>query len=166
MPGPLDRQDDAAVWRRWRSATAMGAAPAEPDALLLAAYAEGRLTEEAAETIEDWLAASPAAADDVLAARRGAEVVASEAIIARAAGLVGAGAEVLPFRRPRQSWRVAASWTAMAASLVMATVLGYSVGHDAGIYTTLAGGPSAALGQELIDPPTGLFNGLDEDSST
>jgi hypothetical protein len=50
--------------------------------------------------------------------------------------------------------------------LVMAIVLGYTVGHDAGIYATLARGSATALGQELIDPPTGLFNGLDEDSNT
>jgi hypothetical protein len=172
MPGPLDRQDDAAIWRRWRSAAAMGAARAEPDALALAAYAEGRLSETDAEAIEDWLALNPAATEDVVLARRAEAVAspaASAAVIARAAALVGAGAEVLAFRRPapsRRSWRLAASWSAMAASLVMACVLGYTVGHDAGIYATLARGSSTALGQELLDPPTGLFNGLDEDSST
>lgn len=172
MPGPLDRQDDAAIWRRWRSAAAMGAVPAEPDALVLAAYAEGRLAEADAEAIEDWLALNPAAAEDIVQARRAEEVshpAASMAVIARAAALVGAAAEVLAFRRPtpsRRSWRSAASWGAMAASLVMAIVLGYTVGHDAGIYATLASGSATALGQELIDPPTGLFNGLDEDSNT
>jgi anti-sigma factor RsiW len=172
MPGPLDRTDDAALWRRLRSAAAMGPAPAEPNALVLAAYAEGRLSEAEAEALEEWLAQNPAVTTDVLFARRAERTplpAASPAIIARASALVGTSAEVLRFPRPtpsRRGWRSAASWGAMAASLVMAIVLGYTVGHDAGVYAELARGSSTALGQELIDPPTGLFNGLDEDSST
>jgi hypothetical protein len=169
MPGPLDRQDDAAVWRRWRSASAMGVAPSEPDALALAAYAEGRLTETDAEAIEDWLALNPAAIEDVLLARRAEEgpvPVAPEAIMTRAAALVGErSAQVLAFRRltpSRRSWSSAARWSAMAASILVACFVGVAMGDAT--YAVLASG--STLGQDLIDPPMGFLSTFDEDSST
>src|SRR5258708_17059218 len=70
MAGPRDRTDEAALWRRWRSASALVDAGVEPDALLLAAYAEDRLPDEAADAIENWLAVHPDMVSDVLAARR------------------------------------------------------------------------------------------------
>jgi len=174
MAGPRDRTDEAALWRGWRSASAsVDAAGAEPDALLLAAYAEDRLPEQAAEAIENWLAAHPEGVADVLAARRAAHtetLAASPAVVARAAALVAEGdAQVLPFRRPRPvgrmaSWRAAALWSGMAASLLVTSLIGFTLGNSA--YLTLAGGASPAFGQELFDPPTGLFNSLDEEPST
>jgi hypothetical protein len=169
MPGPLDRIDDPALWRRWRSAGAAGVAAAEPDPALLAAYAEGRLREDAAEAIEDWLAANPATIQDILAARRAQDAplpAAPVAIIARATALIGSGgAEVLPFRRPAQrSWRVAANWSAMAASILVACYMGVAMGHAT--YTVLASGSVDSLGQDLIDPPMGYLSNFDEDSST
>jgi len=160
MAGPRDRTDEAALWRGWRSASAsVDAAGAEPDALLLAAYAEDRLPEQAVEAIENWLAAHPEGVAD-----------ASPAVVARAAALVAEGdAQVLPFRRPRPvgrmaSWRAAALWSGMAASLLVTSLIGFTLGNSA--YLTLAGGASPAFGQELFDPPTGLFNSLDEEPST
>ncbi|HJT06205.1 MAG TPA: hypothetical protein VJ747_04730, partial [Stellaceae bacterium] len=95
MAGPDDRTDEAALWRRWRSASAAGAAVAfEPDAVQLAAYAEGRLPEATSGTIEDWLVGHPEAVSDILAARRAAraaDLAASDAVIARATALVAAG---------------------------------------------------------------------------
>jgi hypothetical protein len=172
MAGPGDRMDEAALWRRWRSASALvNAAGAEPDALLLAAYAENRLPEQAAEAVEDWLADHPETASDVLAARRVAHAetpAASPAVMARAASLVAAGeAQVVTFRRPPSrmaSWRAAAMWSGMAASLVVTSLIGFTLGNSA--YVSLVGGGSPAFGQELFDPPTGLFNSLDEEPST
>jgi hypothetical protein len=166
MPGPLDRSDDAALWRRWRSAGAAGAT-AEPEALLLAAYAEGRLDEEAAETVEDWLTLNPLAIQDILSARAAESTLLSaapEALIARAAALVGEQrAEVLAFRRPvpsRRLWRTAARWSAMAASILVACVIGVAMGQAT--YVTLAGGTTGTLSQDLIDPPAGFFSSLED----
>jgi hypothetical protein len=172
MAGPSDRTDEAALWRRWRSASALvNAAGAEPNALLLAAYAENRLAEEAAEAIENWLADHPETVSEVLAARamQRAEIpVASPVVMARAMALVAAGnAQVLAFRRPAgrvASWRSAAMWSGMAASLVVTSLIGFTLGNSA--YLSLVGVASPALGQELFDPPTGLFNSLDEDPNT
>jgi hypothetical protein len=171
MAGPSDRTDQAALWRRWRSASALGAADAvEPDALLLAEYAEGRLPEAVSGTIEDWLAARPETMSDILAARRaaGGDIpVASDAVIARATALVTAGdAQIVTFPQParRANWRTAAMWSGVAASLVVTSMIGFTLGNSA--YLSLASNPTPALGQELFDPPTGLFNSLAEDPNT
>jgi hypothetical protein len=168
IAGGLEEADEAALWRRWRAATPGGGA-AEPSPLELAAYAEDRLSEAAAEAIEAWLATNPLAAEDVIAARRAARSPlpeAAEDIMARAGALVGGGAEILPFRRPavRQSWRKVAGWGAMAASIVAASLIGVTLSSET--YVLSAGNASASFGQQLIDPPMGLFNGLDEDSNT
>src|SRR5487761_1761861 len=103
MAGPMDSADEAGLWRRWRSAADDGLAPgAGPDALAHAAHAEDRLDPEATAAVAAWLADNPQAAQDVLAARQvrdGALPPAPEAIVARAAALVGGGgAQILAFR--------------------------------------------------------------------
>ena len=52
----------------------------------------------------------------------------------------------------------------MAASVLVASFVGFAMGNDT--FITLAGSSAPSLSLELLDPPTGLFNGLDEDSST
>ncbi len=173
MAGPLDKSDEAALWRRWRTAGATGTAvPADPDPILLAAYAEDRLPPTAAEAVEDWLAANPLAAEDIIAARRALAMplpAASHAVIGRAAALVGVadGVSVLAFRRPSpppRHWRDVVRIGAMAASVLVASFVGFAMGNDT--FITLAGRSATSLSLELLDPPTGLFNGLDEDTST
>lgn len=121
MAGPKDRAEEAALWERWRLAAAPGDAGAmEPDALLLAAYVEDRLTPQSAEAVETWLASHPDSVVDIRAARdatRGALPDAPASIMARAAALIDAGRpQVLPFRpsTPRRAatWRAAAAWEA------------------------------------------------------
>lgn len=171
MAGPLNSADEAGLWRRWRMAADDGAAGWEPDAVALAAYAEDRLDAEAVEAVEAWLADNPQRAQDILAARQALKLPlpeTPEAIVARAAALVGGGgeAQILPFRRPAArlgSWRGAVGWAAMAASILVASLAGFAMGNDT--YVTLAGGANASLSQDLMDPPTGLFNGMDEDSN-
>jgi anti-sigma factor RsiW len=170
MSGSMDSADEAGLWRRWRAATGDSVAGWEPDAVALAAYAEDRLDAETVAAVEAWLTDNPLSAQDILAARQVREETlpeAPEAIVARAAALVGSGdAQILPFRRPTarpRSWRGAVGWGAVAASLLVASLAGFAMGNDT--YTTLAGGASASLSQELLDPPTGLFNGMDEDSN-
>lgn len=170
MAGPMDRIDDAALWRRWRSAAGDGGLGGiEPDPLRLAAYAENRLEPRAAEAIEDWMAFHPELATDILAARRIAADMppaAPEAVIARALALVAAAdGQVLPFRRrtPRApGWRVAAAWGGMAASLLVTSLVGFSMGSAA--YMSVVGDSRLSAVQELLDPPIGIFNNLEEDS--
>lgn len=171
MGGPMDSAEEAGLWRRWREAGGGRlAAGAEPDALELAAYAENRLSPEETEAVEDWLSSNPQIIKDIFAAREIDESAlpeAPEAVVARAAALVGVGdGKVLAFRRPtasRRRWRGAASWGAMAASLLVASLAGFAMGDDT--YATLLGGSPPVLGQELLDPPSSLFNGIDEDSN-
>ena len=171
MTEPMDRAEETALWRHWRTAVvnAAGEAVPAPDPLLLAAYAEHRLTETAAEDVEAWLALHPETLTDVLAAREGgrASAQASEAALLRAMGLVP-GAKVVPFRHPGKplpSWRAAFARMAVAASLMVASLVGFALGTDA--YTSLlSGDQSAALSQDLFDTPTGIFSSLGEEASS
>src|SRR5882757_1376256 len=94
MSEPLDIERDPALWRRLRGAASgsAGEAVTAPDPVLLAAYAEGRLDEAAAEPVEAWLAADPAWLEDILAAsdlgRDAAAMSASESVLTRAMALV------------------------------------------------------------------------------
>jgi hypothetical protein len=166
MAESQDRTEEAALWRRWRSAAAPGAVAAL-DPLLLAAYAEDRLGGAELDAVEEWLTAHPMLADDILAARRAAQAALPEtppAMAARAAALVReAGVQILAFRRPAPRWRTAAAWGGMAASLMVTSLVGFTLGNDA--YVSFAGSAPATLSQELLDPPTGLFNSPDEDSA-
>src|ERR1700730_4190311 len=115
MSGPMDRAEETALWRHWRTAVvnADGEAGPAPDPLLLAAYAEHRLDEAAAEEMEAWVARHPEAMADVLAARDSnvgpPTNQPSEAALARAMALVSdPDRKVVPFRRPATrttTWR-------------------------------------------------------------
>jgi anti-sigma factor RsiW len=175
MTEPMDKAEETALWRHWRRAmlNAAGEAAPAPDPLLLAAYAEHRLGETEAEEVEAWLALHPEALADVLAARdsevRPPSGQAPEAVLLRAMGLVpGLAATVVPFRRtvrPAPVWRVAVARVAVAASLLVVSLIGFTLGTDA--YTSLLnGGQSAALSQDLFDPPTGIFSSLGEETSS
>ena len=170
MTGPGDRSEELDFWRRWR-ATSAGAPTA--DAVLLAAYAEGRLDETAAEPVEAWLADHPEALEDIVAARQAAlasPAAAAEGHIARAAALVATpSATIVPFpvalAARRRGWRDAAAWGAVAASLLVTSTFGFAIGSSA--YASLTQQPPSAesTAHELMDPPTGLFT-EDEDSAT
>jgi anti-sigma factor RsiW len=173
MSEPLDINRDPALWRRWRAAEASGEAVPAPDPLLVAAYAEGRLSENAAERVEAWLASDPARLEDVQAARMlrrdSTGLPAPESVLARAKALVdGRRGGVLPFRRsgaPTHSWRSAAAWGSMAASLLVTCLVGFALGSDA--YSSLLGDrQETVLSQELFDPPTGLFSDFSEETNT
>lgn len=170
MMGPGDRTEEVEYWRRWR-ATLRGAPPV--DAVSLAAYAEGRLDETAAEAVEAWLAEHPEALEDIVAARM-AELPVPTAVperhIARAASLVAApAAEIVPFPVTlvvrRRSWREAAAWGAIAASLLATSMFGFELGNST--YANLMRQPAAAesTAHELLDPFTGLF-AEDEEPAT
>ncbi len=170
MAEPMDGTDDLALWRRWRSAGSGGMTGPAPDPLLLAAYAEDRLTPDATASVEAWLAGNPDAVEDLLAARKAASAglpEASEAVVARAMALVDAGdAEILSFpppqARPRR-WRLMVARGGIAASLLIASLIGFAMGNDA--YVNVASLASLGSTQDLIDPPGGLFTSFDEEPS-
>jgi anti-sigma factor RsiW len=123
----MDRSElDRRLWRRLQEEEA-------PDALLLAAYAEGRLAPAEAARVEAFLADNPELAEDVAFARIGAAEVnpaAAERVAARAMALVAEpNATVVPFRaRPVRRWAEA---MALAASLVLCAYLGFEMGASA-----------------------------------
>ena len=174
MTEPMDKAAEIALWRQWRKAMvdAAGEAAPAPDPLLLAAYAEHRLSETVADEVEAWLALHPEALADVLAAQDSnvpASVQLSKAALVRAMGLVSAlQVKVVPFRRtvrPAPAWRVAMGRVAVAASLLVVSLIGFTLGTDA--YTNLlSGGQSAALSQDLFDAPAGIFSSLGEETSS
>ncbi|HEY3917987.1 MAG TPA: hypothetical protein VGL83_09345 [Stellaceae bacterium] len=161
------------MWQRWQ---ALGGKPraAEPDALSLAAYAEGRLTEAEAEAVEAWLAAAPEGLDDIVAARafdqRPPRLV-YEHILSNACDLVPGAAPAnianLMLRRQPPRWRNALAWSSIAASLVCASMVGFSMGSDA--YANLAGTQTADSASEVLGTPPSLDtldNYFSDDSGT
>ncbi|MGH6968696.1 MAG: hypothetical protein ACREEL_08160 [Stellaceae bacterium] len=165
MTGPEDMTsaESAALWRRFRALDRTLRNKAADDVgtvLNLAAYAEGRLDEAAAETVEAWLAAHPEALDDVAAARGPGDAVASQRVIDRAAALVAgdpAGAQVVRFRRPAASyaWRVHLTRVAVAACLVLTGLVGFTLGS--GVYGNLFPSSDSVSG-ETFDQPTSFFS--------
>ena len=123
----MDRSElDRRLWRRLQEEET-------PDALLLAAYAEGRLAPEEAARVEAFLAENPELAEDVAFARAGAaevDAASAERVAARAMALVAEpSATVVPFRgRPVRRWAEA---MALAASLVLCAWLGFEMGASA-----------------------------------
>ena len=171
MTEPMDRAEENAPWRHWRAALMSAAGEAAPDLLLLAAYAEHRLSEAEAEEVEAWLARHPEAIEDVAAAAdsnaRPAAAQPTPVALANAMALVTALApKVVPFPRAAQPvWRIAITRVAVAASLLVVSLVGFALGTDA--YTNLLNGDQqAGLSQDLFDPPSGIFSGLGEEPSS
>ncbi len=167
----LEDGEDRALWRSW-STRGSAAVPA-PDALDLAAYAEGRLSEAEAAPIELWLAANPARASDIfadIAAARGAMqhaiLLADAAVVVKAAALVsGLDDNVVPFRRAAPAWRNALAWSSVAASLVAVSLVGFAMGSDA--YRNLSPVPSGeAAATDALDPGIALDSAFSDDSGT
>jgi anti-sigma factor RsiW len=166
---------DRRLWQRWQ-ALGEKSRVAEPDAMQIAAYAEGRLTEAEAEPVEAWLAATPWALRDVVAARSTYQHpprAIYERILDKASTLVPSDAapaapQILPFRpklQPRlPQWRTALAWSSVAASLLCASLVGFSMGSDA--YASLSGTQSVdgATADGLTAPSLDSF--FSDDSST
>ena len=175
-----------ALWRRWTMGEKRtdGGAPGEMpvDELTLAAYAEGRLDAADDDEVAAFLGQHPELADDVATARQLAagDVTGSASdpelasVIARASALVPATDDrIIAFRpmtttrRVESNWTFAARWTALAASFAMVSYLGFALGSDASYSLAALDQPaSAALGDEVLDPPTGFLGTLGELSGT
>jgi anti-sigma factor RsiW len=164
---------DRRLWRRWR-ALGPDSRSAEPDAMLLASYAEGRLSEADAEAIEAWLAARPEALGDIIAARSSDQPqLVDLRMIAQASALVDgaaapAAAKILPFRRRSPQllppWRTALTWSSIAASLLCASLVGFSMGSDA--YANLSGTQVAETTVEGLGAPSLDYSYFSDDSGT
>lgn len=162
---------DRGVWLRWQSLAASAAAP--PDALVVAAYAEGRLSEDEAAPVEAWLAAYPEALAEILAARalpQQAEM-ADERMIAAACALVLDTATLpdnvvlFPHRHRPVPWRNALAWSSIVASLAAASFVGFVMGSDA--YQGLVPSQSSDNGYaETFEAAPGLDAFVNDDSGT
>ena len=172
----------------WRHASALDSP--EDDAarwLDLAALAEGRpgaLDEEERARLEALIAAHPAAAEDVAAARRLAAVAAAlpdvdERIVACALSLVPEAGNVVAFPAPARRRRVLsgrvlpdlARWTSLAAAMALASWLGFAMGSGASLGYAQLSQPSPpsqdSLLPDLLDPSTGfLLHDLGEGGQT
>lgn len=148
-------EEERGLWQRWR--TLSKAEPPAPNALALAAYAEFRLDEAAAELVENWLAAHPEALADIAAARalmRERPDRADDKMIARASALVASSSgTVVPFRRSAPGWRNALAWSSVAASLIATSLVGFALGSDA--YQNLSRNQATdAVSVDALDAPS------------
>lgn len=109
---------DRQLWQRY-VATAEQAF--QPDALMLAAYADRTLDQTETELVEAWLARNPDQISWIIEARRANQDPAPLQTIRRARSLVSATA-----RRDRAlaAWQPLAGWCAVAAALVMICMTG------------------------------------------
>jgi hypothetical protein len=152
---PADRE----VWRR---SQAMEVTPDEASHLLdLAAFADNRLDDDETALIAALIERDADTAEDIAAARTlaGATMLAADAsIVARAEALVGEArpeAELIAFpARPPvvRPWYSAATWSGLAAAIVLAGWLGFDLGSgisNGPVFTRPADDASAS---ELLDP--------------
>jgi anti-sigma factor RsiW len=152
---PPDRE----VWRRSQE---MEATPDEASYLLdLAAFADNRLDDDETALIAALIERDTDVAEDVAAARTlaGATMLAADVgIVARAEALVGESQReamliAFPARPPVvRPWYSAATWSGLAAAIVLAGWLGFDLGS--GISTSPAFNRPAddTSASELLDP--------------
>ena len=122
-----DERDMRELWRRYREAMEPAV---RPDALTLAAYAEGRLDGPACDAVEHFLAADPDMIGELLAAR------AAHAAAAPPLPLPVARAARDLVRRPGRTWSSAIGWSSVAAALAIAGTTAFQAGREMTAVTT------------------------------
>ena len=165
---------DAALWRRWREeADPVGEPEAEPDALALAAYADRRLgrpgadpeTDPAIAGVEAWLALHPDAFDDILAARSMVGGAAPADLIDRAQALIARPeANIVALRPAGDGWRRAVAWSGIAASMIAAVLVGFTLGTS-DVIGTADTAQNQGLEQALIGSPTATILSPDDEEN-
>lgn len=155
-------QPDRTLYERWQSRESVPAdTDAELDPMVLAAYLEGRLSEDESVPLERLLSTDPAALDDLIACDPVTPEIPSAAFISQAQALVGT-ATVLPFAPreapPRRVMTAWAAWGAVAASLVLISLVGFSLGMQ----TERNFNGSIGLGTsiDIIDQSSSLGDGV------
>ena len=166
-----DESSDHALWERSRALDA----PADEAAhfLDLAGFADGLLDPDEHERVGAFVAADPAAEADVAAAlaftggiheRRAG----FERIVARACALVPdaqfSTARVIAFApRQRRVLHGLAQWASLAAAILVASWLGFSMGSDTSFALSQPGLSSdSSVIPELFDPGTGFLRDFGE----
>lgn len=162
---------DRKLWRRSQETETV---PDEVERLLdLAAYAENRLDAEDAARVAELLARDADAASDVAAARALAGVAmlpADAEIVARAESLVlGGPPEALLIAFPTRAivarpWYRAASWSSLAAAMLLAGWLGFSLGSGLSDGMMFSRPADDASANELLDPAPLLLRDFTESS--
>jgi len=152
---PSDRE----VWRRGQETEAT---PDESGYLLdLAAFADNRLDDDETARIAALIERDADVAGDIAAARTlaGATMLAADAgIVARAEALVGgprSAAELIAFpARPPvvRRWSSAATWSGLAAAVVLAGWLGFDLGSGISTGPAFSRPADDASASELLDP--------------
>jgi hypothetical protein len=168
-----DESSDRALWQRSRVTDA----PADEAArfLDLAGFADRLLDTDECDRVAAFLVAEPAAAADVVAAQAlaggvDARPAGFEQIVARACALVPdphlAGARVIAFAPRPQHRRVLhglAQWGSLAAAILVASWLGFSMGSDTSFALSQPGlSNDSSVMPELFDPGTGFLRDFGE----
>lgn len=165
-----DPVSDRGLWQRCRTTEA----PEDEAArfLDLAAFADGLLDADDKDRVTAWLNEDSEAAADVRAARTLAVTdqnsAGLERIIQRAAALVADGGlvrgRVVPLipRQRRRLIQVFAQWGSLAAALVVAGWLGFSMGSDTSLAWSDHPSSDTGLLPEVFDPASGLVRDLGE----
>jgi anti-sigma factor RsiW len=167
----IDDSSDRALWRRSRVIDA----PTDEAAcfLDLAGFADGLLDPDERERVGAILAFDPAAAADVAAAQASAGGLDEgpagfERIVARACALVPdpqfSTARVIAFApRQRRVLHGLAQWASLAAAILVASWLGFSMGSDTSVALSQPGLSSdTGAMPELFDPGTGFLRDFSE----
>ena len=166
-----EKSPDHALWQRSRTTDA----PADEAARFvdLAGFADGLLDPDERERVADFLTTDPTAAADVAAAHALAGGVDErpagfERIVARACALVPdpqfSTARVIAFApRPRRVLHGLAQWGSLAAAILVASWLGFSMGSDTSLALSHPGLSSdTSVMPELFDPGTGFLRDFGE----
>jgi anti-sigma factor RsiW len=168
--------EDRAIWRRSQEIEA----PAdEAEHLLdLAALADNRLDEDDAARVSALIARDAGLTDDIATARVLADATmlpANEEIVARAVALVeGSRPEVelpeaeliaFPVRPPVvRPWHSAATWSGLAAAVVIAGWLGFDLGSGLSSISPFGLTSGNTSASELLDPGPVLLRDFTENS--
>jgi hypothetical protein len=165
-----DTESERQLWRRSRLIDAP-----EDDAgrfLDLAAFADGFLDDEERDRVTAMLADDPDAAADVEAARtliRPDQIPAElERVVARATAILPETARpygrVVPFVPRRRGPLVQhfAQWGSIAAAIVLAGWLGFSMGSDTSLALSNSRQSNDAILPELFDQTSGFLRDLGE----
>jgi hypothetical protein len=162
---------DRDVWRRSQETDA---SRDEAEILMdLAAFADNRLDPDEAARVEALIVGDADAAADVAATRvlAGTAIAAADpAIIGRAEALVGEGsreAVLIAFPAPRPAmrpWHSAASWSSLAAAMVVAGWLGFDLGSGLSTSPILGGSTLDLTANELFDAAPLMVRDIAESS--
>ena len=164
---PTDRE----VWRRGREIEVV---PDETEHLMdLAAFTDNRLDDDDAARVAALIAQDAAVAEDVAVARAlagGTMLSADASIITRAEALVAEDrpeAELIAFpARPAmvRRWYNAASWSGLAAAIVLAGWLGFDLGSGLSATPPFGHATDEVSTSDLLDPAPLLLRDFTESS--